>query len=844
MRGAPGLVPGEREAEAAVVDARASTAAALFCALTSWYQRAVTYTGPKKIVIAGGGIAGLAAADAITAALEPFARAGTLPAGIEILLVEGENEVGGRAMTWDVADPSTVSPTEHPNRHHAGKTPHGIHFLWGSYTHFLEWTADAQHVFSPTRPISTYCAWLTPPDLVGPVHGPGKVVALHVCDPKKPEEAWDPRAKAILEAFQRNDPWVSSLEKFVRDYLVRDVEVDDWLAFLDILFDERNLSPELRWGILFLPAMVAQLGRVEKSPELYALLGGRHPQEVEVSELIKPFYESILVDRIRAASAELAPFLVGTPGPTAVAPIDSAIAAVRGGTMKIAERFVRGAQNVLDGVGLLPASGSAALELTRLLLRDARVILDGASRFDPRRSGYTKNLYKAAFSSPYEFDLATALRDVQMGFRNHQTAKLQVFDGDDAQALWNHIKARIEARKALVPQGVDVTVKTNTWVRAIGTLNGRVQNVELTNSVTRAPRPISTMEPMPKGATTETKPADVIVSTLLPSCLKPLITPGHAANDELRRRLDALKRYANETCNLQLFLDRRIELPFVDPPNATESKPFSISNLEGIFTILVDLSRAWRPASYKALRMTSSASTDFTGTAWELVGAWGDAFVHDAAAAPARYQWPLGTQHLLARIAHDPNDLEPYSVDDRRWALDVGAPGSLPPPLFGEVKRDPAVRARYFDRWVKEIGPLVVQQTLRQIAAIPGIAPADRQYLKDLGDDVAQNKPVPMKYVFSTSRQAETKFFSAEPNTNDLRFHSRFETSVAGLWCAGDWTRGGLNVQAMEGALLTGLHAAAGVIEAMRAGGPELATIRGPHLQPDMVPNGAWDPGP
>ena len=44
---------------------------------------------------------------------------------------------------------------------------------------------------------------------------------------------------------------------------------------------------------------------------------------LQVSELIKPFYESILVDRIRTASAELAPFLVGTPGPTAVAPAAS-----------------------------------------------------------------------------------------------------------------------------------------------------------------------------------------------------------------------------------------------------------------------------------------------------------------------------------------------------------------------------------------------------------------------------------------------------------------------------------------------------------------------------------------
>lgn len=794
----------------------------------------MSYTGPKNIVIVGGGIAGLAAADAITAALEPLALAGTLPAGIEVLLVEGEQQVGGRAMTWNV---DAIDAAEHPHRHARGFTPHGIHFLWGSYTHFLEWTADAQHVFSPERPITTYCAWLTPPDLVGPQHGPGKVVALHVCDPQEPATAWDPRARAILEAFQRGDAWVSFLEKFVRKYLVREIEVDDWLASIDVLFDEKNLAPELRWGMLLLPAFVAQIGRVEKSPELAALLGGRHPQDVEVSELVAPFFQSILVERMRDASAALAPFLAGEPGPTSFAPLDSAIAAARGGTLRLGEKLVMGAQSVLDGIGLLPEAGRAGFELMRLMLRDARVILDGAARFDPRQSGYMKNLYKAAFSSPYQFDLATALRDVQMGFRNHQTAKLQVFDGDDAQALWNHIRQRIEARTL---KGVDVSIRTGTWVKKIEVTAGKVSGVELTDSVVRAPRPISTIEPMGKGAVTETRAVDALVSTLLPACLKPLLTPGQPSTDELRRRVGALARYANETVNLQILLARRIELPFVDPPNALESKPFSISNLEGPFTILVDLSRAWRPATFRALRFDAS-NVDFTGSAWELVGSWGDAFTHDAHAAPSRHQWPLGTQHLLARLAHDPDDLESWSVDDRQWTLDAGAPGALPAPLFGEVKRDASVRAAYFARWVDKIGPLVVEQTLRQIAALPGLDVRDRQYLKDLAGDVARGLPAPIKFIFSTSRQAETKFFSAEPHTHELRPHARFETPVQGLWCAGDWTRGGLNVQAMEGALLSGLHAAAGVLESMKDHGLD---VRGPHIIPDMVPNGAWDPGP
>src|SRR5690606_38695254 len=102
----------------------------------------------------------------------------------------------------------------------------------------------------------------------------------------------------------------------------------------------------------------------------------------------------------------------------------------------------------------------------------------------------------------------------------------------------------------------------------------------------------------------------------------------------------------------------------------------------------------------------------------------------------------------------------------------------------------------------------------------------------------------PIKYVFTRSCHAENKFFSAEPHLYALRPHARFETSIGGLWCCGDWTRNGLNVQAMEGALVSGLQSAAGVIEAIRAGGGGMETIRGPRIEPDMLPNGAWDPGP
>ena len=780
------------------------------------------YTGPKHIVILGGGISGLAACDAVTAALEPYARAGTLPAGMSVTLFEAEDQVGGRATTWTM---DTVDPQEHPHRPFKGHTPHGIHFTWHSYRHFLAFTRGSASRFSPARPTSTYCAWLAAPDIPADWHAEGRITALHVCDPREPDLAWHDDAKVILRAFRRGDAWVGALETFVRRYLVREIEVDDWLSFLDILLDEKHLKPELRWGLLFGPAFAAQLGQVETSAELKAIFG-RAPQDVEVSELLVPFWQTFVLTRLAAAHAALAPFLGPEPGPTSIAPLDSLIIGARDLALSLGSTVAGIAGKVLGNA--MSETQKSVLALMGLILRDARHILDNAKTFDPRSSSYLKNVYKAAFSSPFAFDLATALRDVQIGHRSFHTAQLQVFDGDDAQGVWDDVKKRIEARAAL---GVPVVVKTGTWAKELGFTGDRVSSVSTSTAAVRTKRPVPTVDPVTKTGPVTTWPADVVVSSLLPACLKPLLPAG-----DLRRRLGLLSPYLNETVNLQLFFDEKLALPFINPPNAVETPPFSISNLEGMFTILVDLARAWSVAKFTAIRW-SSTSGPFDGTAWELVGAWADAFTHDQHAAPGRYQWPVGIQHLRASYAHDVDEHEPWSIDERSWAFDTGAPGSLPPPVFGQVK--PASRAAYFMRWVKEVGPVVVEQTLRHIAAMPGFAHGER--LKDIANLVGRHEPAPVKWVFTRSCHAENKFFSAEPKLYALRPHARYEVSP-GLWCCGDWTRNGPNLQAMEGAVVSGLQSAAGVVEAMRAGG--LADIRGPLIEPDSLPNGAWDPGP
>src|SRR3954464_14179219 len=113
----------------------------------------MAYNGPKNIVILGGGIAGLAAADAVSEALHPYAVAGTLPPGMSVTVVEGEAQLGGRATTWNMNGAGALDPAEPPPRPPAGHSPHGIHFTWHSYEHFLRFARDsvAAGRFSPSR---------------------------------------------------------------------------------------------------------------------------------------------------------------------------------------------------------------------------------------------------------------------------------------------------------------------------------------------------------------------------------------------------------------------------------------------------------------------------------------------------------------------------------------------------------------------------------------------------------------------------------------------------------------------------------------------------------------------
>ncbi len=527
-----------------------------------------------------------------------------------------------------------------------------------------------------------------------------------------------------------------------------------------------------------------------------------------------------------------------------------AVARALGGTLRGAERLVGAATERFEALsrgtrfeaGAIGAAESiaAVTAFTSLVLRDSARILSELRSYDPRESGYLKNALKLAFSSPYGLDVATAMRDVQFGLRSYGGAVLQTFDGDDAQKLWQAARERIEKRFG--PRGLRGGFESGLWAKHIVLRDGQVDRVELTSHVDSVPAGIPTVEPPAGGRVTRSEPADAVITNLLPQCLASLLEVDGSHAGKFVRDMRRLGQFMNETANLQLFFPEKVKLPFVEPPpGSSERPPFSISNLEGIFTILVDLERAWSREAFAAIALREEdVDRPFRGSAFELVGGWADVFTHDARAHRSRYQWPLGVQQVLALLCHDPDDYEPWSIDRRPWPHGGSGVGHVVPPVFGQVKS--GRRREYLRRWHDEATPIVVAYTLRQLAEMPGVDAAVSDRLEDRARSLERGEEIDFCYVLTRNCRAEEKFFSAEPGIFHLRPHSRFETPVGGLWAAGDWTRNGCNGQSMEAALVSGLQAAYGVIESIRAGG--LSRIRPPEIDRDIMPPGAWDPGP
>src|SRR5690606_17942405 len=122
---------------------------------------------------------------------------------------------------------------------------------------------------------------------------------------------------------------------------------------------------------------------------------------------------------------------------------------------------------------------------------------------DPRASGYIKNILKAAFSSPYGLDVATAVRDAQFGLRNYEGAALQLFDGDDSTAVWRAIAERALAR---ADGRFSATLRCPRVAARIELAGGRVCAVHLADEADRAPPDVPTLRPARPGPIREKLP--------------------------------------------------------------------------------------------------------------------------------------------------------------------------------------------------------------------------------------------------------------------------------------------------------------------------------------------------
>jgi hypothetical protein len=319
--------------------------------------RAVTYTGPLNIVVLGGGLAGLAAADAISEALAEYP--GELPRGMSLTLIEGERAMGGRAISAPIDEQRDL----HPNAPYRAHVPHGIHFVWGCYEHFLRFAHGAGPALVPDRGTSTYCAWLAPPDLAQ--GDAARVVALHVCNPEIPEQAWSPRARSVLRAVARSSRAVAVVEQMLGSLFNRSIALHDYLSYLDILFAEEDLGPELRWRI-FAAGVFASVARLaETSTLLREALDGRDPTEVDIGELMQPTFPGF------------APTLRRTPQRRAV----------RVGGDDSAHMAPLADDDILGVSGRLRDDARAVSGVAGLLARDATRVARRLGRFHPKLRG-------------------------------------------------------------------------------------------------------------------------------------------------------------------------------------------------------------------------------------------------------------------------------------------------------------------------------------------------------------------------------------------------------------------------------------------------------------------------
>lgn len=789
-------------------------------------------SAPIRVAVLGGGLAGITVVDALVEQVRAYnrqARAtarrlggmGPPPIKLEVKLFQLGRELGGKVQSVAMDQPEGSMNPRQPVRFHM---THGLHFVWG-YPHFralLGPALIAEHL-APRRGTSAYVTWLSDRDTID---GRSRLTTLNVCDPSRPDLARVPECRTLLRLAQvAPDLAFELVEKILH------VDLRDFLHFGDIVLNRAELSATSRW-MLLLGAIEARRMRDPEHavlPGLYAL-----PKDVEYLQALKTIvgrWQTVLRDTVgdtvsSVASLEAFRALVGT----------------------ILSHGTGGVSGLVAGLGdAFAVLGAVSIEelwrLAKLLVADLTDLVEELPKLDFSHHAYLRVPLDAAFSSPFALDTATALRDSKYGTRSFESSLVQVFDGDDPRAVVNAIADRAKGGDA---DDVVVDIRRLCPAHAIERVPETGQlDVFYYRELTRHPptwRPVCGRYEHCHYPELPLEPwrADLVVSTIPAPNLAWLLEDSKLAAEPevaaLHGAASTIARHVNETLNLQLFFDEKITLPFPKDPNGwtptNADPPFSISGIEGPFTILVDLRRACSKARFEEVRLRPGDEHPFDGTAWDLVGAYAECFTHNPTLAPER-QWPREVQEELARLLHDPAEHEAEGRDTRPWVYDWTP--DAPQPVMGEVKK--TCSPAYGKRWLDRASPLIVETTLKMLLRLPGWDPNEKAKLEKV---IAEKS-----YFWALSRNCHehNKFVSTEPGMFDARPHARFESRVEGLYLAGDWTRSGSNLICMDSTVSSGLFAAEAVLERLRGSAPEWRRVQLPKLFPECIPGG-WDESP
>lgn len=549
-----------------------------------------------------------------------------------------------------------------------------------------------------------------------------------------------PSGRGGIITLLRAHPEASILPEEAALMATTGVVGESWRAFRGLLFDTR-LTAGARWSFLHALAWAEQQAGDDGRAQVSRRLGGRALEDVEAAALRSPLYQHA-VDGLRA--------------------------------------------------GAKAAQGDDG-ELARLIAADEERLLE--EDFAPSRSRLWLALVDGARSGPDGLDASAALR---------ATARLgcageRVVDGGNQAAVWTEVAARLETR--LMERGND-RLLTGTWVCQLLQEGTQVSGVELTDNAQRSAPPVPTTTAARKGIPTDSLDADVVISTVTPGALAPLIRL--AADDQQESFAHDLRRLGRAT-------DERISLAVwpgfpVQLPLPAEGSPARVRDIGGPWRDVTDLSLAYSDSLRRRVRTAPPDDQRLRGGAFLFSGAWADVFVDDGRG------WALGVREALRMLAQDAEDIDLATIDERASAREVGPSVAV---VHGEIEG--LRRTAYVERWVEQVSPLLASQALRTLAKLPGMAAATAARLDAEAERVTTGVRANAKWLLLRSGQLEQRATSWAPGLESLRPRAGKPSPVEGLWLAGDWTRdNGVDLPGVEAAIASGRRAARAVVHALR----------------------------